>query len=125
MDRHQQLPYRTLRDEEILQLPVEELAVPDDWCLLFLWVTGRTAALGRQCMSHWGFQRVEDIVWVKRLPHQDGDSVVERTGHWLNHDKEHCLVGLRLPASAKGSGEELRGSPLEDVIVAVVSLVSC
>jgi mRNA (2'-O-methyladenosine-N6-)-methyltransferase len=60
----------------------------------------------------WGYKRVEEIIWVKTNQLQ---RIIRtgRTGHWLNHSKEHCLVGIK-------------GSPLvnrnidTDVIVAEV-----
>jgi len=42
----------------------------------------------------WGYKRVEEIIWVKTNQLQ---RIIRtgRTGHWLNHSKEHCLVGLK------------------------------
>lgn len=50
--------------------------------------------LGRECLTHWGYRRVEELVWLKtNMLH----SLLRtgRTGHWLNHSKEHCLVGIK------------------------------
>lgn len=40
------------------------------------------------------YWQVEEIVWVKTNQLQ---SLIRsgRTGHWLNHSKEHCLVGMK------------------------------
>lgn len=57
-----ELPYGTMTDEEMLKLPVLQL---QDSGYLFLWVTGRAMELGRECMVAWGYERVEEIVWVK------------------------------------------------------------
>ena len=53
--------------------------------------------LGRECLKLWGYERVDEIIWVKTNQLQ---RIIRtgRTGHWLNHGKEHCLVG------AKGKG---------------------
>ncbi|WFD30391.1 mRNA (2'-O-methyladenosine-N(6)-)-methyltransferase [Malassezia sp. CBS 17886] len=85
------LPYGTLSDEEMYALPVPTL---QDEGLIFLWVTGRAMEVGRALLQHWGYMRVDELVWVKigqtqRLIRSG------RTGHWLNHTKEHCLVGLK------------------------------
>ncbi|CAG0908827.1 unnamed protein product [Cyprideis torosa] len=50
--------------------------------------------LGRECLSLWGYERVDEIVWVKTNQLQ---RLIRtgRTGHWLNHGKEHCLVGMK------------------------------
>ncbi|GKD26397.1 N6-adenosine-methyltransferase MT-A70-like protein [Tanacetum coccineum] len=42
----------------------------------------------------WGYKRVEEIIWVKTNQLQ---RIIRtgRTGHWLNHSNEHCLVGIK------------------------------
>jgi N6-adenosine-specific RNA methylase IME4 len=55
---------------------------------------GRALELGRELLHKWGYKRVDELIWVKtnalrRL------IVSGRTGHWLNHSKEHCLVGYK------------------------------
>lgn len=66
--------------------------------LMFLWVTGRAIELGIECLEQWGYTLIEEIVWVKI--NQLGRVIrTGMTGHWLNHTKEHCLVGI------KGEGE--------------------
>ncbi|KAK4389857.1 N6-adenosine-methyltransferase MT-A70-like [Sesamum angolense] len=68
--------------------------------------------LGRECLELWGYKRVEEIIWVKTNQLQ---RIIRtgRTGHWLNHSKEHCLVGV------KGNPEVNRNIDT-DVIVAEV-----
>jgi mRNA (2'-O-methyladenosine-N6-)-methyltransferase len=68
---------------------------------LFLWVTGRAMEVGRECLRHWGYTRVDEIVWVKTNQLQ---RVIRtgRTGHWLNHTKEHMLVGLKTKVDEHG-----------------------
>lgn len=60
----------------------------------------------------WGYKRCEEIIWVKTNQLQ---RIIRtgRTGHWLNHSKEHCLVGI------KGNPEINRNIDT-DVIVAEV-----
>ena len=62
--------------------------------LIFLWVTGRAMELARECMTQWGYKRVEELIWIKTNQLQ---RIIRtgRTGHWLNHSKEHCLVGIK------------------------------
>ena len=90
-DIHMELPYGTMSDDEMRQLNVP--ALQDDG-YLFLWVTGRAMELGRECLTLWGYERVEDIIWVKTNQLQ---RLIRtgRTGHWINHGKEHCLVGVK------------------------------
>uniref|UniRef100_A0A3P9D1J5 mRNA m(6)A methyltransferase n=1 Tax=Maylandia zebra TaxID=106582 RepID=A0A3P9D1J5_9CICH len=90
-DIHMELPYGTLTDDEMRKLNIPIL---QDDGFLFLWVTGRAMELGRECLSLWGYERVDEIIWVKTNQLQ---RIIRtgRTGHWLNHGKEHCLVGVK------------------------------
>lgn len=51
--------------------------------------------LGRECLTLWGYEYVDELIWVKTNQLQ---RIIRtgRTGHWLNHGKEHCLVRLLL-----------------------------
>ncbi|OWM72199.1 hypothetical protein CDL15_Pgr018083 [Punica granatum] len=108
-DIHMELPYGTMSDDEMRNLNVPALQTDG---LIFLWVTGRAMELGRECLELWGYKRVEEIIWVKTNQLQ---RIIRtgRTGHWLNHSKEHCLVGI------KGNPEVNRNIDT-DVIVAEV-----
>ena len=45
-------------------------------------------------MAKWGYKRVDEIVWIKT--NQINRLIITgKTGHWLNHTKEHCLVGIK------------------------------
>ncbi|GAA5847230.1 hypothetical protein JCM9279_006149 [Rhodotorula babjevae] len=93
---HQELPYGTLTDDEMMRMPVGEMQ--DEGGLLFLWVTGRAMELGRECLKAWGYERIDELVWIKTNQLQ-GLIRTGRTGHWLNHSKEHCLVAVRKSAT--------------------------
>ncbi|KAI3623298.1 IME4 [Malassezia furfur] len=90
-DIHMSLPYGTLSDEQMYALPIPQL---QDEGLLFLWVTGRAMELGRALLQHWGYVRIDELVWVK-INQLQRLIRTGRTGHWLNHTKEHCFVGLK------------------------------
>ncbi|XP_059225579.1 N6-adenosine-methyltransferase MT-A70-like protein isoform X2 [Stomoxys calcitrans] len=113
-DIHMELPYGTMSDDEMRQLGVP--ALQDDG-LIFLWVTGRAMELGRECLMLWGYERVDELIWVKTNQLQ---RIIRtgRTGHWLNHGKEHCLVGM------KGNPKNLNRGLDGDVIVAEVRATS-
>lgn len=113
-DIHMELPYGTMSDDEMRQLGVP--ALQDDG-LIFLWVTGRAMELGRECLKLWGYERFDEIIWVKTNQLQ---RIIRtgRTGHWLNHGKEHCLVGT------KGNPQNLNRGLDCDVIVAEVRATS-
>ncbi|KAL7412201.1 MT-A70-domain-containing protein [Mrakia frigida] len=94
-DIHMSLPYGTMTDEEMRNLPIP--ALQSSTGVLFLWVTARAMDLGRDLLSYWGYRRVDEIVWAKTG--QLGRLIrTGRTGHWLNHTCEHLLVGLKSPA---------------------------
>ncbi|KAF7706504.1 N6-adenosine-methyltransferase subunit METTL3 [Silurus meridionalis] len=113
-DIHMELPYGTLTDDEMRKLNIPVL---QDDGFLFLWMTGRAMELGRECLSLWGYERVDEIIWVKTNQLQ---RIIRtgRTGHWLNHGKEHCLVGV------KGNPQGFNRGLDCDVIVAEVRSTS-
>ncbi|XP_041095448.1 N6-adenosine-methyltransferase subunit METTL3 [Polyodon spathula] len=113
-DIHMELPYGTLTDDEMRKLHIPML---QDDGFLFLWVTGRAMELGRECLKLWGYERADEIIWVKTNQLQ---RIIRtgRTGHWLNHGKEHCLVGV------KGSPQGFNRGLDCDVIVAEVRSTS-
>ncbi|KAJ7507511.1 MT-A70-domain-containing protein [Mycena galericulata] len=98
-DIHMSLPYGTMTDDEMRAMPIPTL---QDEGLLFLWVTGRAMEVGRECLKVWGYTRVDEVIWVKTNQLQ---RVIRtgRTGHWLNHTKEHMLVGVKTVVDAAGA----------------------
>mmetsp|Transcript_4405 Transcript_4405/g.5188 ORF Transcript_4405/g.5188 Transcript_4405/m.5188 type:complete len:559 (-) Transcript_4405:3074-4750(-) len=90
-DIHMSLPYGTCKDFELLSLPMHEL---QDEGLILLWVTGRAIEVGRQALQNWGYSIADEMIWIK-LNQLKRTIVTGRTGHWLNHSKEHLLVGIK------------------------------
>jgi mRNA (2'-O-methyladenosine-N6-)-methyltransferase len=90
-DIHMSLPYVTMTDNSMRAMPLPAL---QDEGFLFLWVTSRAMELGRECMALWGYTRIDEIVWIK-VGQTQRLIRTGRTGHWLNHTKEHCLVGVK------------------------------
>ena len=90
-DIHMELPYGTMADDEMRRMDVQVL---QDDGVIFLWVTGRAMELGRECLDIWGYRFVQELLWVKTNQLQ---RIIRtgRTGHWINHSKEHCLVGIK------------------------------
>jgi mRNA (2'-O-methyladenosine-N6-)-methyltransferase len=113
-DIHMELPYGTMSDDEMRKLPVPVL---QDDGYIFLWVTGRAMELGRECLKFWGYERIDELIWVKTNQLQ---RIIRtgRTGHWLNHGKEHCLVGVKGNLKNANRGLDC------DVIVAEVRATS-
>lgn len=74
---------------EILSFQIDKIQTEG---VFFLWVTGRALDIGRQCLKKWGYSHIEEIIWCKT--NQLGRTICTgRTGHWLNHSKEHVLMG--------------------------------
>lgn len=90
-DIHMTLPYGTCKDAELLSLPMAEL---QDEGILLLWVTGRSIEIGRKALAQWGYVVSDEIIWIK-LNQLRRTIVTGRTGHWLNHSKEHLLLGIK------------------------------
>jgi mRNA (2'-O-methyladenosine-N6-)-methyltransferase len=80
-----------MTEEDVQNLKIDQL---QDDGLIFFWVTAATIESGLACLKKWGYTKIEEIIWVKtnqlhRLTR------TAKTGHWLNHSKEHCLVGIK------------------------------
>lgn len=88
---HMNLNYSSLKDDELLSLNMEKLQKEG---LFLLWVTGRTIETGRDFLKKWGYEVVNQITWIKTSQLIRTIST-GRTGHWLNHSKEHLLVGTK------------------------------
>ena len=104
-----------MEDDEMRKLNIPSL---QENGYIFLWVTGRAMELGRECLKIWGYERCDEIIWVKTNQLQ---RIIRtgRTGHWLNHGKEHCLVGV------KGNINESYNRGLDcDIIVSEVRATS-
>ncbi|XP_046841712.1 N6-adenosine-methyltransferase catalytic subunit-like [Xenia sp. Carnegie-2017] len=113
-DIHMELPYGTMSDDEMRKLSVPKL---QDEGYIFLWVTGRAMELGRECLKLWGYERCDELIWVKTNQLQ---RLIRtgRTGHWLNHGKEHCLIGVKGKCNKMNKGLDC------DVLVAEVRSTS-
>ncbi|VVT55037.1 uncharacterized protein SAPINGB_P004390 [Magnusiomyces paraingens] len=95
-------------DEDMLQFHMECLQTEG---VFFLWVTGRAIDIGRKCLRKWGYKHIEELIWCKT--NQLSRTICTgRTGHWLNHSKEHVLMGR-----VKGNPQWLARRLDVDVIV--------
>ena len=75
-------------------------------------------------MALLSYQRIDELVWIKTSQVQ---SLIRtgRTGHWLNHSKEHCLIAYKKPLHKANRNVEEHLAWLQrgvdtDVIVAEV-----
>lgn len=101
------LEYNTLSNHEILSMKVEKLSVKG-FC--FLWVLNSLLDFGFQCLNKWGYDVVDQIVWVKKK----GDSIYFSQGYYFLHSYEICLVGYKCPP---GSHVDYKSKASSNVII--------
>jgi len=85
-----ELPYPTMTVDEIIRLPICELA--DEGCHLWLWTTNQYLPAGFEVMKAWGFKYLSPITWVK--PSGFGNYFVSVTQTLLFGYKGKCLFPL-------------------------------
>jgi len=102
--------YPTIKGDEILALPVSELA--DNDCVLFLWVMNSELPLAFRCIKEWGFKyKTVAFTWVKTTKntyHFGG-------GNWTRSNPEICLIATRGNVKKKSASvRNLVASPLRE-----------
>lgn len=84
--------YATMPTEDIMRLPVGELAAKD--CALFLWVTMPKLFEAQRVIKAWGFEfKTVAFVWVKRNP--NANTLFWGLGCWTRANAELCLLATR------------------------------
>jgi N6-adenosine-specific RNA methylase IME4 len=98
-NRNARTHYPTMSVEEIMALPVGDIAAPD--CALFLWTTDPFLSAAIDTMRHWGFRYVSVAFhWAKQ--NKTGNGFFLGTGYGTRANVETCLFGtmgsMGLPA---------------------------
>jgi len=89
---HQRLArYQTMHLDEIADLPVAKLALPQSH--LYLWVPNALLAEGLQVMESWGFTYKTNLVWFKTR--KDGGPDGRGVGFYFRNVTELVLFGTR------------------------------
>jgi len=83
--------YSTMTFEEIMELPVSEVAAAKSH--LYLWVPNALVALGLEVMESWGFVYKTNIVWYK--VRKDGGPDGRGVGFYFRNVTELVLFGVR------------------------------
>lgn len=83
--------YQTLTNDEILNLPVREIALPKSH--LYLWIPNALISFGLQVMEAWGFNYKTNIVWYK--VRKDGGPDRRGVGFYFRNVTELVLFGVR------------------------------
>jgi N6-adenosine-specific RNA methylase IME4 len=83
--------YGTMSFDDIMALPVAELAAPV--CHLYLWCPNALLPLGLKVLSAWGFTYKSNIVWHKIR--KDGGSDGRGVGFYFRNVTELVLFGVQ------------------------------
>jgi len=83
--------YPTLSNQDILELPVPQVA--SDKSHLYLWVPNALLPLGLEVMSRWGFQYKSNLIWYK--VRKDGGPDRRGVGFYFRNVTEMLLFGVR------------------------------
>jgi N6-adenosine-specific RNA methylase IME4 len=84
--------YPTMQPDEIMALPVADLAKPD--AVLLLWATSPKLPLALAVMQAWGFvYKTIGFVWVKRT--RSGNNWFTGMGFYTRQNAELVLLGTR------------------------------
>jgi N6-adenosine-specific RNA methylase IME4 len=85
------LRYPTMTLQEIMELPVAQVAAPRSH--LYLWVPNALIQDGLRVMERWGFTYKSQIVWYK--VRKDGGPDRRGVGFYFRNVTEVCLFGIR------------------------------
>jgi N6-adenosine-specific RNA methylase IME4 len=85
------LRYPTMTLEDILNLPIAELSLPQSH--LYLWVPNALLAEGLEVMKRWGFTYKTNLVWYK--VRKDGGPDGRGVGFYFRNVTELVLFGTR------------------------------
>jgi len=83
--------YATMSNEEIMELPIAQLALPQSH--LYLWVPNALISEGLEVMRRWGFTYKTNIVWFK--VRKDGGPDGRGVGFYFRNVTELVLFGIR------------------------------
>ncbi|MBZ0298696.1 MAG: S-adenosylmethionine-binding protein [Anaerolineae bacterium] len=83
--------YSTLSNQEIMELPVAQVALPKSH--LYLWVPNALILEGLEVMRRWGFTYKTNLVWYK--VRKDGGPDGRGVGFYFRNVTELVLFGVR------------------------------
>ena len=83
--------YPTMAINEILALPVGEMAAPTSY--IYLWVPNALLRWGLDCLEEWGFEYKTNLIWYKQR--KDGGPDGRGVGFYFRNVTEVVLFGVR------------------------------
>jgi N6-adenosine-specific RNA methylase IME4 len=97
--------YGTMKDEDILSLPVNTITADD--CVLFMWTTDAHLPLALKVMEAWGMPyKTVGFVWNKK---EKSGKQVCYYGKWTMKGTELCLIGAKGKANSLIQAHNVRG----------------
>ena len=92
--RSAEKPYESMTREELLDLPVDELAHPEG-CVLHMWTISSHVDQAFELAAKWGFTfKSLGFIWVKTQK-SDPEKPKMGMGKWLRQEAEVCLLFTR------------------------------
>ena len=88
--------YQTMSEDDILALPIDEIAAANSH--LYLWTTDSHLPLALRCIERWGFKFKQVLVWRKMTTN---GKVHFGMGHYYRHSQELVLFAVRGKAPAR------------------------
>lgn len=86
------IQYNTMTQEEIKQLPVQDITDKD--CVLFMWATMPLLQEALDVIKSWGFKyKTCGFCWVKQNP--SGKGIYSGLGQWVQGNAELCLLATK------------------------------
>lgn len=103
--------YRTLSDEELYHLPVQDIAA--DNSILFLWITYPKLKEALKAIENWGFSyKTVGFVWLKQ--NRKMPTWFLGLGFWTRGNTEICLLAIKgKPKRMSARVSQLVVSPVE------------
>jgi N6-adenosine-specific RNA methylase IME4 len=84
--------YPLMRHDEMVALPINEIAAKDS--VLFMWTISTMLPKALDVMEAWGFKyKTIAFVWVKK--NKIADSFFTGMGFWTRSNAEICLLGVK------------------------------
>lgn len=76
-----------MKTEDIFAMKEQISSLADENCHLYMWVTSNYLDVGIECMKHWGFRYITNVVWNK--------TTGVGMGRYFRNYHEICLFGAK------------------------------
>lgn len=92
------VPYPTMIDQEIIELPIQQIAHSDSY--LLLWTTNAHLPVALRCLNNWGFDYKNTYTWVKAdvdswIMPDFGNTLRIGLGHYGRNVTEFFILATR------------------------------